>query len=115
MVEAAAFEFAETAKFLDAGEGRGRGGHRCRLAAVWAAGAAARPSCCHASPLHTLTRPPSLIHVHSCGCCCPSSCAGEAIAGEYVWGRYDLLLLPPSFPYGWVEWGTGGGGGLRRP
>ena len=26
--------------------------------------------------------------------------AGEAIAGEYVWGRYDLLLLPPSFPYG---------------
>ncbi|KXZ45003.1 hypothetical protein GPECTOR_59g610 [Gonium pectorale] len=24
--------------------------------------------------------------------------AGEAIAGEYVWGRYDLLLLPPSFP-----------------
>lgn len=26
--------------------------------------------------------------------------AGEAIAGPYVWGRYDLLLLPPSFPYG---------------
>lgn len=25
-------------------------------------------------------------------------CAGEAIAGPYVWGRYDLLLLPPSFP-----------------
>lgn len=28
---------------------------------------------------------------------------GEAIAGEYVWGRYDLLLLPPSFPYGGME------------
>ncbi|PNH10076.1 Leukotriene A-4 hydrolase [Tetrabaena socialis] len=27
----------------------------------------------------------------------------EAIAGEYVWGRYDLLLLPPSFPYGGME------------
>lgn len=23
--------------------------------------------------------------------------------GEYVWGRYDLLLLPPSFPYGGME------------
>eukprot|EP00955_Chlamydomonas_euryale_P074387 362014-Chlamydomonas_euryale.AAC.6 len=29
--------------------------------------------------------------------------AGEAVAGEYVWGRYDLLLLPPSFPYGGME------------
>jgi leukotriene-A4 hydrolase len=29
--------------------------------------------------------------------------AGEAIAGEYVWGRYDILLLPPSFPYGGME------------
>ncbi|GBF94539.1 leukotriene A-4 hydrolase [Raphidocelis subcapitata] len=28
---------------------------------------------------------------------------GEAIAGPYVWGRYDLLLLPPSFPYGGME------------
>ena len=25
---------------------------------------------------------------------------GEALAGPYVWGRYDLLVLPPSFPYG---------------
>ncbi len=33
----------------------------------------------------------------------PTSCPGEAIAGEYVWGRYDLLLLPPSFPYGGME------------
>ncbi len=24
----------------------------------------------------------------------------EKIAGPYVWGIYDLLLLPPSFPYG---------------
>eukprot|EP00803_Ostreobium_quekettii_P007760 evm.model.scf_79.1 EVM.evm.TU.scf_79.1 scf_79:2120-8772(+) len=29
--------------------------------------------------------------------------AGESIAGEYVWGRYDLLVLPPSFPYGGME------------
>ena len=26
--------------------------------------------------------------------------AAEAIAGPYVWTIYDLLLLPPSFPYG---------------
>eukprot|EP00898_Chlorokybus_atmophyticus_P001097 jgi/Chlat1/1989/Chrsp158S02286 len=29
--------------------------------------------------------------------------AGEALLGEYVWGVYDLLLLPPSFPYGGME------------
>jgi leukotriene-A4 hydrolase len=30
--------------------------------------------------------------------------AAEAIAGKkYVWGRYDLLCLPPSFPYGGME------------
>jgi hypothetical protein len=49
--------------------------------------------------------------------------AGEAIAGPYVWGRYDLLLLPPSFPYGGMEnpclvrtrrRGPGGGGGRVR-
>eukprot|EP00934_Nitzschia_sp_Nitz4_P004400 Nitzschia sp. Nitz4//scaffold58_size112336//97116//99041//NITZ4_004049-RA/size112336-processed-gene-0.94-mRNA-1//-1//CDS//3329555037//4390//frame0 len=28
----------------------------------------------------------------------------ETLAGrEYVWGRYDLLCLPPSFPYGGME------------
>ncbi|CAG7721755.1 unnamed protein product [Allacma fusca] len=27
----------------------------------------------------------------------------EKICGEYVWGRYDILLLPPSFPYGGME------------
>lgn len=27
----------------------------------------------------------------------------EEIAGPYLWGRYDLLLLPPSFPYGGME------------
>ncbi len=25
------------------------------------------------------------------------------IYGEYQWGRYDLLILPPSFPYGGME------------
>jgi len=29
--------------------------------------------------------------------------AAEKVAGEYVWGRYDLLVLPPSFPYGGME------------
>ena len=27
----------------------------------------------------------------------------EALYGPYRWGRYDLLLLPPSFPYGGME------------
>lgn len=29
--------------------------------------------------------------------------AAEAIAGPYVWGRYDMLSLPFSFPYGGME------------
>ena len=29
--------------------------------------------------------------------------AGEAICGPYAWGLYDILLLPPSFPYGGME------------
>jgi len=28
---------------------------------------------------------------------------GEELMGPYVWGRYDILLLPPSFPYGGME------------
>ena len=27
----------------------------------------------------------------------------EAMFGPYQWGRYDLLILPPSFPYGGME------------
>ncbi|XP_066561109.1 leukotriene A-4 hydrolase [Amia ocellicauda] len=27
----------------------------------------------------------------------------EDLAGPYVWGQYDLLVLPPSFPYGGME------------
>ncbi|XP_060532916.1 leukotriene A-4 hydrolase [Cylas formicarius] len=27
----------------------------------------------------------------------------EDICGDYVWGIYDLLVLPPSFPYGGME------------
>lgn len=23
--------------------------------------------------------------------------------GPYIWGQYDLLVLPPSFPYGGME------------
>jgi hypothetical protein len=29
--------------------------------------------------------------------------AAEAAYGPYEWGRYDLLVLPPSFPYGGME------------
>lgn len=29
--------------------------------------------------------------------------AAESLCGEYVWGIYDLLVLPPSFPYGGME------------
>ncbi|OTF80386.1 leukotriene A-4 hydrolase-like protein, partial [Euroglyphus maynei] len=29
--------------------------------------------------------------------------AAEHFAGEYVWGVYDVLVLPPSFPYGGME------------
>ena len=25
---------------------------------------------------------------------------GEALMGPYVWGEYNILVLPPSFPYG---------------
>ena len=27
----------------------------------------------------------------------------EEITFPYVWGTYDLLILPPSFPYGGME------------
>ncbi|NVJ65031.1 MAG: M1 family metallopeptidase [Gammaproteobacteria bacterium] len=27
----------------------------------------------------------------------------EAMYGPYLWGRYDLLILPPSFPFGGME------------
>ncbi|CAN0033779.1 unnamed protein product [Ectocarpus sp. 6 AP-2014] len=29
--------------------------------------------------------------------------AAEGLAGPYEWGRYDVLCLPPSFPYGGME------------
>jgi leukotriene-A4 hydrolase len=29
--------------------------------------------------------------------------ATERLYGQYRWGRYDLLVLPPSFPYGGME------------
>jgi len=29
--------------------------------------------------------------------------AAEKIYGPYAWGRYDVLVLPPSFPYGGME------------
>lgn len=30
-------------------------------------------------------------------------CAAEGIFGPYRWGRYDVLVLPPSFPLGGME------------
>ncbi|WP_192820857.1 M1 family metallopeptidase [Rufibacter sp. LB8] len=29
--------------------------------------------------------------------------AAETLYGPYLWGRYDLLVLPPSFPFGGME------------
>jgi len=29
--------------------------------------------------------------------------AAESLCGPYRWGRYDLLILPPSFPFGGME------------
>jgi leukotriene-A4 hydrolase len=29
--------------------------------------------------------------------------AAEGLYGPYLWGRYDLLVLPPSFPFGGME------------
>ena len=29
--------------------------------------------------------------------------AGVNLFGEYRWGRYDMIVLPPSFPYGGME------------
>ena len=29
--------------------------------------------------------------------------AAEGLYGPYAWGRYDLLILPPSFPFGGME------------
>ena len=29
--------------------------------------------------------------------------AAEALYGSYRWGRYDMIVLPPSFPYGGME------------
>ena len=29
--------------------------------------------------------------------------AAEELYGPYLWGRYDLLVLPPSFPFGGME------------
>ncbi|WP_245600233.1 M1 family metallopeptidase [Sphingomonas jaspsi] len=29
--------------------------------------------------------------------------AAEALYGPYAWGRYDMLVLPPSFPFGGME------------
>lgn len=29
--------------------------------------------------------------------------AAEALLGPYLWGRFDVLVMPPSFPYGGME------------
>jgi aminopeptidase N len=42
----------------------------------------------------------------------------ESILGPYVWGRYDVICMPPAFPYGGecrtAAAGCGCGGHLRR-
>jgi leukotriene-A4 hydrolase len=29
--------------------------------------------------------------------------SAEALYGPYIWGRYDVLVLPPAFPFGGME------------
>ncbi len=42
------------------------------------------------------------VAVCVCVCVCASR-VQEEVCGPYVWGHYDVLLLPPSFPYGGME------------
>ena len=30
-------------------------------------------------------------------------CVAESLLGPYPWGRYDMIVLPPSFPFGGME------------
>ena len=30
-------------------------------------------------------------------------CVAESLLGPYAWGRYDMIVLPPSFPFGGME------------
>lgn len=51
------------------------------------------------------------IHVYWCVCIFDAYdmqtekmlSAAEEVVGEYLWGQYDILVLPPSFPYGGME------------
>lgn len=70
--------------------------HVSRSATVPADDAACR-GMLDSSPCQLLTLVPLLRALRAC---VP---AGEQLAGEYMWGVYDLLLLPPSFPYGGME------------
>jgi len=48
---------------------------------------------------------PSVIDrgVHECADMERMMDVAEALYGPYRWGRYDVLILPPSFPYGGME------------
>lgn len=50
------------------------------------------------------TRPPPHPHTHLRATETQSFLdAAASLAGPYQWGIYDVLLLPPSFPYGGME------------
>ena len=92
VVDAAAYEFANTDKYLTTGEVRSmlsarEAGARPQRSDVPCIKACGQRASCIAS---SLTR--------------DAVVAAEEIAGPYVWGIYDLLLLPPSFPYGGMVW-----------
>lgn len=48
-----------------------------------------------------------LFGVHNCHACHLQTekmlSAAEEVVGDYMWGQYDILVLPPSFPYGGME------------
>ena len=45
-----------------------------------------------------------ITHLHKCILQTEDMLAtAEELMGPYVWGVYDLLVLPPSFPYGGME------------
>eukprot|EP00967_Tisochrysis_lutea_P076132 scaffold102844_cov21-Tisochrysis_lutea.AAC.1 len=90
MVDAGAYEFADTAKYLEAGACKRSQLYSSVLKLCLGPHSASKVMRCAAQPHWMSSMNSANVSANS----------WESIAGPYVWGRYDLLLLPPSFPYG---------------